>query len=92
MSDLTKVKKIIQDAAWKKFPAQELWFREADLRFWAYEKREDSICITEGNYANDELVYATMEYPTSNVEEFVDDAVVLKEKDGYTCFASQLFN
>ena len=92
---LIKVKNIIKKEAWSGFPAQELWIRENDLYFWAYDKNKEKIYITEGRYVGDienqlpKLEYKTVEY--DNVDNFVDDIIQKKESEGYECFASQLF-
>jgi hypothetical protein len=86
-----KIMKIIQDAAWKDFPAQELWFRENDLHFWAYEKGHNNVLLTEGKYTDTGLIFTITENYTQDVENFVNNEINIKTEEGYICFASQFF-
>ena len=88
---LIKVKNIIKKEAWNGFPAQELWIRDKDLYFWAYDKAEGKISITEGKYLNNKLEYKTTQNETQDVDKFIDDIIKQKILEGYECFASQLF-
>jgi hypothetical protein len=85
----TKVKNIIQNSAWDSFPAQELWFRESDISFWAYDKCEKKVFITTGAYS-DKLTYRTSEVVCEDVDEFINNFIDKKTEEGYECFASQL--
>ena len=89
---ITKIKQLIKNNAWQNFPAQELWIRENDLTFWAFEKTNESVIVTDGIYTNDKgLTFITTNYPSQEIETFVDNLVLKKSNEGYTCFASQLF-
>ena len=85
-----QVKNIIQNSACEAFPAQELWFRENDLNFWAYDKQDSKVITTQGIYKNNKLSFTTLEHDTDNVEEFVEKLIDIKNNEGYECFASQL--
>lgn len=87
---LTKAEQTIQHAAWKQFPAQELWIKD-DKYFWSYEKRDESVCITEGVYNDGDIDSRTLLYKADNVDTFVDNLIMDKISDGWKCFASQLF-
>jgi hypothetical protein len=91
MSDLTKVKNLIQESAWYDFPAQELWLNENDLYFWAYYKGDGIVSVTTGRYVDEKLVHSTTDYPTADPDNFVDREIDSIEKKGYTCFAMELF-
>jgi len=88
---LIKVKNIIKKEAWTGFPAQELWIRDIDLHFWAYDKSEEKISITEGKFVEDKLQYTTIIESPVDVDSFIDELIKKKEIEGYECFASQLF-
>ena len=88
---LIKVKNIIKKEAWTGFPAQKLWIRDIDLHFWAYDKNEEKISLTEGKFIEGKLQYKTTDETPVNVESFIDELIKKKESEGYECFASQLF-
>jgi hypothetical protein len=89
---ITKIKQLIKNNAWQNFPAQELWIRENDLTFWAFEKTKESVIVTDGMYTNDKgLTFTTTSHPSQEIETFVDNLIVKKLNEGYTCFASELF-
>jgi hypothetical protein len=87
---LTKAEQTIQHAAWKQFPAQELWIKD-DKYFWSYEKRDGGVSITEGVYKDGDIDNRTLLYKTDNVDTFVHNQIIEKISDGWKCFASQLF-
>lgn len=86
MSD--EAKRNIQKAAWKLFPAQELWIDKKN-NFWAYEKKENEVVVTSGKYI-DKIEYSTYTEKTDNVDELVDSLTENKTKEGYECFAIEL--
>jgi len=87
---LTKAEQTIQLTAWKQFPAQELWIKD-DKYFWAYEKRQESVYITEGVYTESGLNNRTQLYKPDNVDIFIDNLIIEKIAGGWKCFSSQLF-
>jgi len=86
-----KAKKKIQELAWDRFPAQELWIDKND-HFWGFDKKEDgSVHIVDGIYQDGEVITDITICRTEFPDSFVEKCIKAKEEQGYTCFASQLF-
>jgi len=84
-----EAKKYIQNAAWTRFPAQELWIRP-DNHFWAFDINDDEVSFTEGEFTNGDIIFHTTVHPTTNGELYVEPFVEVKRSNGYECFAIQL--
>jgi hypothetical protein len=88
---LTKAEQTIQLAAWKDFPAQELWIKD-DKYFWAYEKGDSCVYITCGTYTESSLTHNETEVVnTSEPDVLVDKLIIEKIAEGWKCFSSELF-
>ncbi len=86
-----EAKKKIQELAWTRFPAQELWIDEND-HFWGFERKEDgSIYIVDGFYQDGEVISDITICRTEFPEAFIEKSIKIKQEQGYECFASQLF-
>lgn len=83
-----EAKKYIQEVAWDRFPAQELWIR-SDNTFWAFDINDNEITFTDGTYQDNNIVFYTTIFPTNNGEEIIDSFISDKRSDGYECFAIQ---
>lgn len=84
-----EAKKFIQNAAWNRFPAEELWIR-ADNNFWAFAIEDDRIIFTDGIYKDGDIVFHHTIYPTQNGEDHIEPFIETKLTDGYECFAIAL--
>ena len=88
---LTKAEQTIQLAAWKDFPAQEIWIKD-DKYFWAYEKSDSCVYITCGTYTESGLTHKKTEvFKTDDVDMFIDKLIIEKIADKWKCFSSELF-
>lgn len=84
-----EAKKIIQNSAWYRFPAQELWIHPND-NFWAFDIDEEKITFTNGVYQNGEIFFNNTIHPTPNGEDLIESYIEKKRSEGYECFAIQL--
>lgn len=92
--DINQIKRIIQNMAWKDFPARELWLRDGDLNFWAFDYENCGVSITHGKYVDKDIImYQTTNHPNNgNIDETIKQMTDDKFEEGYRCFAIQLFN
>jgi hypothetical protein len=89
MSD--EAKKYIQNSAWKRFPAQELWIDPND-NFWAFDIESDQVTFTNGVYKNNNILFKCIVHPTNNGEDYVQSYIEEKRSEGFECFAIQMHN
>lgn len=82
-------KKTIQKAAWRLFPAQELWI-DKENNFWAYETKDKEVITTSGKYTDNKINYSTSTQTTDDVDELVEFLTTEKTEQGYECFAIEL--
>jgi len=87
---LTKTEQTIQLAAWKQFPAQELWIKD-DKYFWAYQKGDSSVHFTSGTCTESGLTRKTEVVSTTEPDILVDKLIMEKIAEGWKCFSSELF-
>lgn len=85
-----EAKKKIQELAWDRFPSQELWINDNN-HFWGFDKREGVVYCVEGFYHDGNVVSDITIVRPSSPSRFVEECIKLKERQGYECFASQLF-
>jgi hypothetical protein len=85
-----EAKKKIQELAWTRFPAQELWIDSND-HFWGYEKKEDGVHLVDGFYQDGEVISDITICRVDCPEEYIEKCIKHKQDQGYECFASQLF-
>jgi len=85
--DLESAKKQIRNTAGELFPAQELWIRPVDLRFWAFQKYERRVITTEGSCDFNGVYHSVDIHETDDVERYVEEAVKRKTEERYECFA-----
>ena len=83
-NNMKDAKKYIQKKACKNFPAQELWIRD-DYSFWAYDKQDNRIFSTTGQYSNGDIIYNTV-----CVQDLIGDLIDQKMQEGFKCFAMQI--
>jgi hypothetical protein len=88
-------RKYIQKIAGTAFPSQELWYREGDNSFWAFENKEYEhvISFTSGFFENNTLKFRTV---TQIVDDDENSTNILqtetekKRTEGFECFAISL--
>jgi hypothetical protein len=80
------IKNYLKNTVWDKFRAQELWFRDIDYYFWAYEVDNNKIYSTKGYFENDTVYYSTIQYENIDIDKLIQE----KFDEGYYCFASEL--
>ena len=85
-------KKYILKNAKNKFPARELWINN-DFDFFAFEKYQNELIITEGKYNinNSTLDFTTKTQYVPDTEESLNTFLNTKIDEGFECFASELF-
>lgn len=82
--------KLLLNVAWSKFPCQELWSQGNS--FWSFEKGINKVSLTSGFVENENIYFNTLNIYVSDVESFIDSLCDSKYRDGYRCFASEMFN
>jgi len=84
-----QAKKYIQQAAWDRFPANELWIRPDD-RFWAFDIESNVVTCTDGLYKDNDIIFQKSIHRSENPEQLVETLIEKKRSEGYVCFAIQL--
>jgi hypothetical protein len=73
------------------FPAQELWFNNNTLNFWAYDIENDNILvITNGEFKNNIIEYKTRRILTENIEDVLNHNLDNIINQGYTCYSMMI--
>lgn len=80
------IKNYLKNTVWDKFKAQELWFRDNDYCFWAYEIENNKIFSTKGYFKNNVIYYSIIEYDNNDIDKLIQE----KLDEGYYCFATEL--
>lgn len=84
-----KAKNYLKRNAWNFFPSQELWINDQD-HFWSFEKDNNNLILTQGEFLNDSINYQTHTRQTQDPDSELNEMINEKINTGYECFAIEL--